>query len=62
MQRDDLGHDWELVQQAHPRASRPFGFICCCGAGFMASFGSAREATRAARSHTRDSEARGRAA
>jgi len=44
-------HDWELVEQAYPGLPKLFGFICCCGAGVVAAFPSARDAIRAAKSH-----------
>jgi len=62
MDRFQDEHAWDLVQQAHPETSNPFGFICCCGAGAMASFSSVREAIRAARSHSSESVGDARAA
>jgi hypothetical protein len=53
MDRYVSDHDWELVEQAYPQRSEPFGFICGCGAGVVATYASAREAIRAARSHLR---------
>jgi hypothetical protein len=55
MDRYQFDHAWDLIEQARPRPARPFGFICCCGAGAVASFASARAAIRAARSHLRES-------
>ena len=55
-------HDWDLIEQAYPQRSRAFGFICCCGAGAVAAFHSAREAIRAARSHSRETSTHPRAA
>ncbi len=55
-------HDWDLIEQAHPQRTKPFGFICCCGAGAMAAYHSAREAIRAARSHLRETSRHPRAA
>jgi hypothetical protein len=55
-------HDWELVEQAYPQLPKPFGFICCCGAGAVATFANAREAIRAAKSHLGQSSAEPRAA
>jgi hypothetical protein len=55
-------HDWELVEQAFPQLSEPFGFVCCCGAGVVATFSSARDAIQAARSHLIQSSTESRAA
>ena len=62
MDRYVADHDWELVEQAYPQLSKPFGFICCCGAGVVATFSSARDAIRAAKSHLSQSSAEPRAA
>jgi hypothetical protein len=62
MERYVHDHDWELVEQAYPQLSKPFGFICCCGGGVVATYASAREAIRAARSHLRQSSTAARAA
>jgi hypothetical protein len=55
-------HDWDLIEEAYPTRSKPFGYICCCGAGAVAAYHSAREALRAARTHFRDASASSRAA
>jgi hypothetical protein len=55
-------HDWELVEQAYPQLSKPFGFICCCGAGVVATFSRARDAIQAAKSHLNQSATEPRAA
>jgi hypothetical protein len=55
-------HDWELIEQALPHIPRPFGFVCCCGAGAVGNYPSAKEAIRAARSHFRETSTQSRAA
>jgi hypothetical protein len=62
MDRNAADHDWELVEQAYPQLPKPFGFICCCGAGVVGTFSSARDAIRAAKSHLSQSSTEPRAA
>jgi hypothetical protein len=44
-------HDWDVLEQAAPKTTRPFGFVCSCGHVRTATFGSMREAVRAASTH-----------
>jgi hypothetical protein len=62
MSRTTGEHNWELIEQAYPPISKPFGFVCCCGEGAVGSYTSAKEAIRAARSHFGTSSQDARAA
>ncbi|TMK87120.1 MAG: hypothetical protein E6G44_00935 [Actinobacteria bacterium] len=44
-------HEWDLLEQANPPNSKPFGFVCGCGTVEAGSYPTMREALRAAQTH-----------
>jgi hypothetical protein len=48
---EDRGHEWDLLEQAHPISPKPFGFVCGCGEVLSEGFATFRDAVRAAERH-----------